>query len=36
MLYIALNNEHHKLDFYQLDFTNDLPNKKITNSNIIR
>ncbi len=29
MLFIAVNNDHHMLDFYLLDFTNGLPVRKL-------
>ncbi len=29
MLCISVNNEHHMLDFYHLDFTNELPARKL-------
>ncbi len=31
MLFIAVNNEYDRLDFYQLDFINDLPIRKLPN-----
>ncbi len=29
MLFIVVNNEHHMLVIYQVDFTNDLPKSKL-------
>ncbi len=34
MLFITVNNEHHMLGFYQLDFTNYLPARKLPNQTL--